>query len=183
MDDIYSDFHFAYAMIGVVPKRGEKQGDVHPWPCGCEWFRDCGKCRWADCVTNAADPIRYDSKEGVIQRGRELLRRLCGGEAIEDAAGFFAIGTGEAAELTVLALPFGPLSGEPKPLAELPDGQCRAQLQTTYDRQERALGMRASGLTVYQIAKELGVSHTSVSYYCRGVDFPPVKAPHRKASA
>jgi hypothetical protein len=183
MDGICSSFRFAYATIGAVPKRGERQGDGHPWPCGCEWFRDCGKCRWEDCVTNAADPTRYDSKEGMIQRGRELLRRLMAGEALEYTAGFFMIGTVEAAELTALALPFGPLSREPKPLAELPNGQRRAQLQTTYDRQERAIGMRASGLTVYQIARELGVSHTSVSYYCRGIDFPPVRAPYRKASA
>lgn len=120
-------------------------------PYGCHWFRDCGLCRWDDCLVRR--PQRYDSVDGRMLRAAGLATMVKTGIPPEWLSSFFYLTDEQVAEQIA---PF------------LASTRMGSQLNRETKR-EGAIRRRQNGESEYAVAMALNVSPRQVRRWCSGV--------------
>lgn len=137
--------------VGDIAMASPKQMPIAP--AGCHWFRDCGMCRWEDCLVCV--PARYESEKGRRLRGAAFAEMLRSGVPLGWMARFFGLAERQVKEE---AAPYDSTA------SFVSIGPGRGMLKT------EAVRRRMAGEPEMAVASALGVSARQVRRWCQGVE-------------
>lgn len=118
---------------------------------GCEWFRTCERCRFAECEANEAPTMSFAGRRSRAMRARVVAGALSDGAEPEEMELFFGLDEGEAIGMAATRL--RPMWFERRP-------ETRAE----------AVAARLNGEREWEVADRLHVSARTVRKWCEGVD-------------